>query len=113
MLGISAGIKPVDVKKTLIFVHRWMGVALCLLFLLWFASGIVMMYWDYPEVTAADRLQHLPPVDASRVRLSVLEAYKRLGLNRDREPLSVQHRARRPPSLCSPGRTARFIPRLA
>ena len=82
MLGIAVGIQPIDVKKTLIFVHRWMGVALCLVFLLWFASGIVMMYWDYPEVTAADRLQHLPPLDASRIRLSLLEAYGRLGLTR-------------------------------
>src|SRR5580765_6497209 len=80
MFGIGAGIKPIDLKKTLIFVHRWMGVALCLLFLLWFASGIVMMYWDYPEVTAADRLRHLPPLDASRIRLSLLDAYERLGL---------------------------------
>jgi hypothetical protein len=82
MLGIGVGIKPIDVKKTLIFVHRWMGVALCLLFLLWFASGIVMMYCDYPEVTAVDRLQHLPSLDGSRIRLSPVEAYERLGLNR-------------------------------
>lgn len=82
MLHIAAGIKPIDVKKTLIFVHRWMGVALCLVFLLWFASGIVMMYWDYPRVTAVDHLQHLPPLDASRIRLSLLEAYERLELKR-------------------------------
>jgi len=80
MFGIEVGIKPITVKKTLIFAHRWMGVALCLLFLLWFASGIVMMYWDYPQVTAVDRLKHLPPLDGSRVRLSVLEAYGRLGM---------------------------------
>jgi hypothetical protein len=80
MFGIEIGIKPTAVKKTLIFVHRWMGVALCILFLLWFASGIVMMYWDYPEVTEVDRLQHLPPLNASRIRLSPLEAYGRLGL---------------------------------
>jgi hypothetical protein len=59
-----------------------MGVTLCLLFLLWFASGIVMMYWDYPGVTAADRLQHLPALDASRIRLSLPEAYERLELKR-------------------------------
>jgi hypothetical protein len=82
MFGNPVGIKPIDVRKTLIFVHRWMGVALCLLFLLWFASGIVMMYWDYPEVTAVDRLQHLPPLDVSRIRLSLREAYGRMGLKR-------------------------------
>ena len=38
--------------RVAIFVHRWLGVALCLLFLLWFASGIGMMYWTFPEVTA-------------------------------------------------------------
>ena len=81
MLGIGVGIKLIDLKKTLIFVHRWMGVALCLLSLLWFASGIVMMYWDYPAVTAVDRLQHLPLLDASRIRLAPREAYERLGLN--------------------------------
>src|SRR6267154_2410358 len=26
-------------KRSLIFVHRWLGVALCLFFLLWFRSG--------------------------------------------------------------------------
>ena len=44
-------------KRSLIFVHRWIGVALSLLFLLWFASGIVMMYWSFPEVTAEQRLE--------------------------------------------------------
>jgi len=39
-----------------------------------------MMYWDYPGVTAVDRLQHLPPLNASGIRLSLLEAYGRLGL---------------------------------
>ena len=39
-------------KKSAIFVHRWLGVALCLVFLLWFPSGIGMMYWDFPSVGA-------------------------------------------------------------
>ena len=38
-------------KRSLIFVHRWIGVALSVIFLLWFASGIVMMYWSFPDVT--------------------------------------------------------------
>ena len=37
--------------KTAVFLHRWLGVALCLFFLLWFPSGIGMMYWDFPAVT--------------------------------------------------------------
>jgi len=62
-------------KKLLIFVHRWMGVTLCLLFLLWFLSGMVMMYWTYPEVTPADRLSRAQVLEASRIRLSPQKAF--------------------------------------
>ena len=68
-------------KRALIFVHRWMGVLFCLLFLTWFASGIVMMYWQYPQVSLDDRLSHAPALDASRIRLSPQEAYARLGFD--------------------------------
>ena len=44
-------------RRTLIVVHRWLGVVLCLIFLLWFPSGIGMMYWDFPSVGRADRLE--------------------------------------------------------
>jgi PepSY-associated TM region len=69
------------VKKIAILCHRWMGVAFCFLFAWWFVSGIFMMYWDYPSVTDADRLQRASVLDASRVRLSAAEAYARLGWN--------------------------------
>jgi hypothetical protein len=67
-----------QLKKALIIVHRWMGVCLCLLFLSWFASGIVLMYWDYPAVSEADRLSRAPVLDATGIRLSPQEAYARL-----------------------------------
>ena len=67
------------VKRIAIFVHRWLGVGLCLLFLVWFPSGIGMMYWDFPSVTAADRLDRSPALDPSMVRLSPIEAYAVLG----------------------------------
>jgi PepSY-associated transmembrane protein len=64
--------------RALIAVHRWLGVALCLLFLIWFLSGIGMMYWDFPAVTAQDRLDRAAPLDATTIRLSPDEAYARL-----------------------------------
>jgi hypothetical protein len=67
-----------QLKKTLIFIHRWMGVFLCLLFLLWFTSGIVMMYWTYPMVTEADRLIHAPALDPTKIKLSVDAAYAKI-----------------------------------
>lgn len=61
-------------KRSLIVVHRWLGVALCLLFLIWFPSAIGVMYWDFPSVTAADRLAHAPALNPEAVKLSPAEA---------------------------------------
>jgi hypothetical protein len=69
----------VVVKRTLVFIHRWLGVVLCLLFLVWFASGIGMMYWTYPTVTARDRVDRAPVLDAATVKLSPEEAWKIIG----------------------------------
>lgn len=66
--------------RLLIVVHRWLGVALCLIFLLWFPSGIGMMYWDYPSVSPADRLARSPALDPSKVALSPAEAAAKAGL---------------------------------
>jgi PepSY-associated TM region len=80
--------RDIVLKKLLIFVHRWLGVALCLLFAMWFASGIVMMYWDFPSVTPQDRLDRSPALDASTIRLSPAEAFANLKL--DRPPLQAR-----------------------
>ena len=56
----------------LIFVHRWVvGVALCLLFLLWFPSGIGMMYWGFSQRDRGpSRLARAPVLDAGQVTLT-------------------------------------------
>jgi hypothetical protein len=68
----------VRLKRAAIFVHRWLGVALCLVFLIWFPSGIGMMYWDYPSVSEDDRLERSPSLDPAKVRLSAEEAYAKI-----------------------------------
>jgi hypothetical protein len=65
-------------KRSLIFVHRWLGVSLCLVFLLWFPTGIGMMYWDFPSVNAADRLARSPNLDPSTIALSPAQAWAKL-----------------------------------
>jgi len=62
------------IKRLLIVVHRWLGVACCLFFVIWFPSGIGMMYWDFPEVTPADRLERSPALDPATVRVSPAQA---------------------------------------
>ena len=66
-------------KRLLIFVHRWLGVALSIIFGLWFVSGIVMMYWSYPSVTPRDRLERAPTLKADQVVLPAEEALAALG----------------------------------
>lgn len=58
--------------------HRWLGVGLCLVFLMWFASGLAMMYWSYPEITAADRVSREKAIDGAQIHLSPAQAYARL-----------------------------------
>lgn len=66
--------------RALLFAHRWLGVALCLLFLLWFPSGIAIMYWGYPEVTDRDRLARGVDLDASTIVIQPTDIFATLGL---------------------------------
>jgi len=68
------------ILRSLIFVHRWVGIVLCVVFLLWFPSGIGMMYWGMPSVTAQDRLDRSPKLDASKILLSPGEAAEKVGM---------------------------------
>lgn len=65
--------------KALIVLHRWLGVPLCVLFVLWFASGIGMMYWGMPAVSTQDRLDRMPALDPAKIALSPEEAADRIG----------------------------------
>ncbi len=47
-------------KRWLYLLHRWAGIALCIVMALWFFSGVVMMYVGYPKLTPQERLRHLP-----------------------------------------------------
>src|SRR5882757_8426027 len=53
--------------RPLIFIHRWLGISFCLLFVMWFASGIVMHFVAFPSLTEAERFAGLAPLDFSRV----------------------------------------------
>ncbi|GAA5231714.1 PepSY domain-containing protein [Verticiella sediminum] len=47
-------------KRLTYLVHRWTGVAGCILMLLWFVSGITMLFVGYPKLTPWERLGALP-----------------------------------------------------
>jgi hypothetical protein len=67
-------------KRLLIQIHRWVGIVIGLVAVVWFASGIAMIYvGDMPRLTPEARLDHLPSLNVSQVKLHPAEAAERLG----------------------------------
>ncbi len=54
--------------RVLVYTHRWLGIACGLLFVVWFLSGIVMMYARMPELGTAERLARLTAIQPSTIR---------------------------------------------
>ena len=48
--------------KILAFLHKLLGVLLCILFFLWFATGIVMIYHGFPRASADKQLVLMQPL---------------------------------------------------
>jgi hypothetical protein len=48
--------------RTLVVFHRYLGIAVGILMLVWFASGIVMMYVGFPRLTEQERVNALSPI---------------------------------------------------
>jgi uncharacterized iron-regulated membrane protein len=62
-------------KKLLILSHRYLGIGISLLAIMWFATGITMMYvGGMPQMTPALRLERMPELDLSRVTISPAQA---------------------------------------
>lgn len=68
--------------RALIVMHRWLGVAFCLLFAMWFASGIVMHFVPYPALSEAERIAGLAPIDPGGVRHGAAQAARASGFPR-------------------------------
>ena len=49
--------------KSLIFLHKWLGVVLALLFLFWFVSGVVLYFVPFPGLSQTERLTGLAPLN--------------------------------------------------
>ena len=51
--------------RAIILLHRWLGVSFCLLFAMWFSTGMVMHFVPFPALTEAERIGGLTPIDPS------------------------------------------------
>jgi len=69
--------------RATVIVHRYLGVAVGLLMLMWFASGIVMIYVPFPGVSQKQHFRVLPAIDWSSCCDLAAQPYD------DNEPLRV------------------------
>ena len=68
-------------RRWLIWMHRYVGIPLSPLFVLWFVSGVVMMYTGgMPELMPATRIERRAALDLSRVQLTPAAAAERGGV---------------------------------
>jgi hypothetical protein len=66
--------KLLDWRKLLIYSHRWLGIVIGVVFVAWCVSGIVLMYYGVPHLSAGERLMRLPALDLSSIRLTPADA---------------------------------------
>ena len=66
--------------NAIVLLHRWLGIAFCLLFVMWFASGIVMHFVPFPSLTEAERSSGLATVAGGEVRIAVADAVAASGV---------------------------------
>ena len=66
--------KLLDWRKLLIYSHRWLGIVTGLVFIAWTVSGVVLMYYGVPHLTAGERLMRLPQLDLSSIGVTPAEA---------------------------------------
>lgn len=74
----------IDWRRPLVYTHRWLGIAGCVLFIIWFISGIVMMYARMPLLTAEERLMRLPALDLTDARVALADVARTLSFSPDR-----------------------------
>jgi hypothetical protein len=69
-------------RQWLYVVHRWIGIGTCLLFAMWFMSGVVMMYVAFPQFTYTERWMALPPIAWDKVQVTPDRAMAAAGFTR-------------------------------
>ena len=62
-------------RKLVILIHRYLGIGLALVFVLWFASGFAIIYTGgMPTLTEHERLTRLPNLDLESISIAPSQA---------------------------------------
>ena len=81
--------KLLDWRKLLIYSHRWLGIGIILMFLVWTLSGVVLMYYGHPQITMGERLLRLAPLDFSTATVTPAQAAAKAHIKPARVRLSM------------------------
>lgn len=57
------------VARVLVYTHRWLGIFGGILFIVWFVSGIVMMYARMPALDSSERLARMEAIAGRTLRV--------------------------------------------
>ena len=82
--------------RNLHLLHRWLGVGLGLFVLLWFISGLVMLYVAYPKLNQEERLSKLQVLDLSKIKFSAEKAWNIAGNRNIPEKVRLNMQSDRP-----------------
>ena len=82
--------KLLDWRKVLIYSHRWLGIVLGIMFVVWCISGIVLMYAGLPRLTAAERLLRMEALDLGRLAVTPMDAAKAAGFIGKKAPARLR-----------------------
>src|SRR5260370_39733023 len=81
--------KLLDWRKLLIYSHRWLGIGIIMMFLVWTLSGVILMYYGHPQITTGERLLRLEPINFSTATVTPAEAAAKVGIEPSRGRLSM------------------------
>jgi hypothetical protein len=76
-------------------VHRWLGIGVGFMFAVWFATGTILSFWPFPELSHDARLASSEQIDLDAVRITPGRALQASGLP-DAEELRLISVAGRP-----------------
>jgi uncharacterized iron-regulated membrane protein len=62
--------RPARLTAGLVWFHRWLGIATCLVFAAWFASGAILLFQPFPSLGKAEAGSMAAPITAEAARVS-------------------------------------------
>jgi sulfite reductase alpha subunit-like flavoprotein len=83
-------------QQAIITIHRWLGVLACILFVIWFVSGLVLAYVRFPAMSIDERLSVLKPIDWRQVQVTPGAALGRAGLSEFPQDLRLEMSGAKP-----------------